>query len=55
MNLLPKDHSEFVKPEYWDQFFKKRGAKAFEWYELFNITAAVIFIPPAYEVCNGGI
>lgn len=32
MNLLPKDHGEFVKPEYWEQFFKKRGAKAFEWY-----------------------
>lgn len=32
MNLLPKDHSEFVKKEYWDQFFKKRGSKAFEWY-----------------------
>ncbi|XP_053398790.1 eEF1A lysine and N-terminal methyltransferase-like [Mercenaria mercenaria] len=32
MNLLLKDHSEFVKPEYWEQFFKKRGAKAFEWY-----------------------
>lgn len=32
MNLLPKDQSDFVKPEYWEQFFKKRGAKAFEWY-----------------------
>ncbi|KAK3593719.1 hypothetical protein CHS0354_013617 [Potamilus streckersoni] len=32
MDLLPKHHSDFVKPEYWDGFFKKRGTKAFEWY-----------------------
>ncbi|KAH3791689.1 hypothetical protein DPMN_145178 [Dreissena polymorpha] len=32
MNLLPKEHGEFVKPEYWEKFFKKRGGKAFEWY-----------------------
>lgn len=31
MSLLPKDHLDFVKPEYWEKFFKKRGAKAFEW------------------------
>ena len=39
MNLLPKDHNEFVKKEYWDQFFKKRGAKAFEWYVIHCICA----------------
>lgn len=32
MNLLPKNHGEFVKQEYWENFFKKRGKKAFEWY-----------------------
>ncbi|XP_060602078.1 eEF1A lysine and N-terminal methyltransferase-like [Ruditapes philippinarum] len=32
MNLLPKNYNEFVKAEYWEEFFKKRGAKAFEWY-----------------------
>jgi hypothetical protein len=31
MNLLPKNYNEFVKAEYWEEFFKKRGAKAFEW------------------------
>ncbi|KAG5896827.1 hypothetical protein JTB14_032068 [Gonioctena quinquepunctata] len=32
MNLLPKSKEEFSQKEYWDSFFKKRGAKAFEWY-----------------------
>lgn len=32
MNLLPRNHSEFHSPQYWDQFFQKRGSKAFEWY-----------------------
>ncbi|KAI4498610.1 hypothetical protein M0802_006316 [Mischocyttarus mexicanus] len=32
MNLLPKTHEEFSKPEYWNSFFKKRGKKSFEWY-----------------------
>ncbi|KAL4223238.1 Methyltransferase-like protein 13 [Mactra antiquata] len=32
MNLLPKGHQDFVKAEYWESFFKKRGTKAFEWY-----------------------
>ncbi|RZC40643.1 Methyltransf 25, and/or Spermine synth domain containing protein [Asbolus verrucosus] len=32
MNLLPKSREEFSQKEYWDSFFKKRGAKAFEWY-----------------------
>ncbi|OWF39956.1 methyltransferase-like protein 13 [Mizuhopecten yessoensis] len=32
MNLLPRNHSEFHSPQYWDQFFQKRGTKAFEWY-----------------------
>ncbi|CAH2001860.1 unnamed protein product [Acanthoscelides obtectus] len=32
MNLLPKSKEDFSQKEYWDTFFKKRGAKAFEWY-----------------------
>ncbi|XP_033732482.1 eEF1A lysine and N-terminal methyltransferase-like [Pecten maximus] len=32
MDLLPRNHSEFHSPQYWDQFFQKRGTKAFEWY-----------------------
>ncbi|KAK3088532.1 hypothetical protein FSP39_020234 [Pinctada imbricata] len=32
MDLLPSSHTEFQSPQYWDQFFRKRGTKAFEWY-----------------------
>ena len=32
MNLLPKTSHEFAQKEYWNNFFKKRGKKAFEWY-----------------------
>ncbi|KAK4879959.1 hypothetical protein RN001_008105 [Aquatica leii] len=32
MNLLPKTHQEFSQKHYWENFFKKRGTKAFEWY-----------------------
>ena len=32
MNLLPKDFKDFKQKEYWDDFFKKRGKKSFEWY-----------------------
>lgn len=31
MNLLPKSHSDFRSKDYWDNFFRKRGKKAFEW------------------------
>ncbi|KAK1928594.1 Methyltransferase-like protein 13 [Phytophthora citrophthora] len=30
--LLPHRAEDFRKQEYWDQFFQKRGEKAFEWY-----------------------
>ncbi|KAE9028619.1 Methyltransferase-like protein 13 [Phytophthora rubi] len=30
--LLPRRAEDFRKQEYWDQFFQKRGEKAFEWY-----------------------
>ncbi|KAL4151211.1 hypothetical protein PRNP1_008160 [Phytophthora ramorum] len=30
--LLPRAAEDFRKQEYWDQFFQRRGEKAFEWY-----------------------
>ncbi|KAI8779458.1 methyltransferase-like protein 13 [Biomphalaria glabrata] len=32
MDLLPTSHTEFSNPDYWDNFFKKRGKIPFEWY-----------------------
>jgi ubiquinone/menaquinone biosynthesis C-methylase UbiE len=32
MDLLPRHHEDFRRKEYWDEFFKKRQEKAFEWY-----------------------
>lgn len=32
MNLLPRSREEFAQTDYWNEFFKKRGEKAFEWY-----------------------
>lgn len=32
MNLLPKEHEEFSKEKYWNEFFSKTQAKPFEWY-----------------------
>ncbi|XP_067001304.2 eEF1A lysine and N-terminal methyltransferase homolog [Anabrus simplex] len=32
MNLLPRTHEDFSQKDFWNSFFKKRGAKAFEWY-----------------------
>jgi hypothetical protein len=31
MNLLPKAKAEFSETSYWENFFKKRGTKAFDW------------------------
>lgn len=36
MNLLPQNYKDFHSAEYWENFFKKRGTKAFEWY-IFNM------------------
>ncbi|RHZ05333.1 hypothetical protein DYB26_015380, partial [Aphanomyces astaci] len=30
--LLPRQHADFRRKEYWDEFFTKRQEKAFEWY-----------------------
>ncbi|MEE6496117.1 hypothetical protein FKM82_002233 [Ascaphus truei] len=32
MNLLPRSSKEFASAEYWEQFFRRRGDRAFEWY-----------------------
>jgi hypothetical protein len=32
MNLLPKSSADFGSKSYWDNFFKKRGNKSFDWY-----------------------
>lgn len=32
MNLLPQNYKDFHSAEYWENFFQKRGTKAFEWY-----------------------
>ncbi|KAF4519043.1 hypothetical protein B566_EDAN001629 [Ephemera danica] len=32
MNLLPKARGEFSEKTYWENFFKKRGSKSFDWY-----------------------
>lgn len=36
MELLPKSHAQFADAGYWDDFFRKRGRKAFEWYGEYN-------------------
>ncbi|XP_057661192.1 eEF1A lysine and N-terminal methyltransferase homolog [Diorhabda carinulata] len=36
MNLLPKSKEEFSQKDYWNEFFKKRGNEAFEWYGEYN-------------------
>lgn len=35
MFILPRTNEDFLKTEYWDTFFKKRGKEAFEWSVLF--------------------
>ena len=37
MNLLPRSHKEFGAASYWEDFFRKRGQKAFEWYVYFGL------------------
>ncbi|XP_011499708.1 PREDICTED: methyltransferase-like protein 13 [Ceratosolen solmsi marchali] len=43
MNLLPKSHQDFCKADYWNNFFKKRGHKAFEWYGEFLELSSYLF------------
>ncbi|XP_038650887.1 eEF1A lysine and N-terminal methyltransferase [Scyliorhinus canicula] len=52
MNLLPKSSKEFSSAEYWETFFKKRGACAFEWYGTYVDHCAVLhkYIKPKDKV-----
>ncbi|KAJ8300922.1 hypothetical protein KUTeg_022441 [Tegillarca granosa] len=52
MDLLPRSHSEFHSPEYWDDFFKKRGTKAFEWYGEYPELCGILhkYIKPVEKV-----
>ncbi|XP_067893889.1 eEF1A lysine and N-terminal methyltransferase isoform X1 [Heterodontus francisci] len=52
MNLLPKSSKEFSSAEYWETFFKKRGASAFEWYGTYVDHCAVLhrYIKPKDKV-----
>ncbi|XP_043555813.1 eEF1A lysine and N-terminal methyltransferase isoform X1 [Chiloscyllium plagiosum] len=52
MNLLPKSSKEFSSAEYWETFFKKRGANAFEWYGTYVDHCAVLhkYIKPKDKV-----
>lgn len=37
MDLLPKDHKEFQKQEYWTKFFSDNKTKqGFEWYATYE-------------------
>lgn len=41
MNLLPKSRTEFGDTQYWNNFFKQRGKKAFDWWvEVMKLVAA---------------
>ncbi|XP_059503752.1 eEF1A lysine and N-terminal methyltransferase isoform X2 [Stegostoma tigrinum] len=52
MNLLPKSSKEFSSAEYWETFFKKRGASTFEWYGTYVDHCAVLhkYIKPKDKV-----
>ncbi|XP_069121308.1 eEF1A lysine and N-terminal methyltransferase-like [Argopecten irradians] len=56
MNLLPRNHSEFHSPQYWDQFFQKRGTKAFEWYGEYPELCGILhkYIKPADKLLMVG-
>lgn len=40
MNLLPRSREEFAQTDYWNEFFKKRGNEAFEWYVCIQCKSA---------------
>lgn len=56
MDLLPRSHTEFTSPQYWDSFFKKRGQKAFEWYGEYNNLCGILhkYVKPADKVLMVG-
>nr|XP_022321268.1 methyltransferase-like protein 13 [Crassostrea virginica]XP_022321269.1 methyltransferase-like protein 13 [Crassostrea virginica] len=56
MNLLPQNYKEFHSAEYWENFFKKRGTKAFEWYGEYPELCGVLhkYVKPADKVLMVG-
>ncbi|KAM3915113.1 eEF1A lysine and N-terminal methyltransferase [Leptodactylus fuscus] len=52
MNLLPRSSKEFSSSEYWEQFFRRRGERAFEWYGGYLELCAVLhkYIKPKDKV-----
>lgn len=56
MSLLPKNHQEFRQKEYWDNFFLKRGKKAFEWYGEYGELCGILhkYIKPTDHVLHIG-
>ena len=56
MSLLPKNHQEFRQKEYWDNFFRKRGKRAFEWYGEYGELCGILhkYIKPTDHILNIG-
>ncbi|XP_073427632.1 eEF1A lysine and N-terminal methyltransferase [Dendrobates tinctorius] len=52
MNLLPRSSKEFSSGQYWEQFFRRRGERAFEWYGGYLELCAVLhkYIKPKDKV-----
>ncbi|XP_065339265.1 eEF1A lysine and N-terminal methyltransferase homolog [Cloeon dipterum] len=52
MNLLPKAKAEFGETSYWENFFKKRGSKAFDWYGEYPELCSLIskYIKPKDDI-----
>ncbi|XP_073499235.1 eEF1A lysine and N-terminal methyltransferase [Phyllobates terribilis] len=52
MNLLPRSSKEFSSSQYWEQFFRRRGERAFEWYGGYLELCAVLhkYIKPKDKV-----
>lgn len=52
MDLLPRSSKEFSSGEYWEQFFCRRGERAFEWYGGYLELCAVLhkYIKPKDKV-----
>lgn len=56
LSLLPQERGEFASKDYWDDFFRKRGAKAFEWYGEYPQLCGLLhkYIKPKDTILNIG-
>ena len=56
LNLLPEDRAQFASKEYWDDFFQKRGERAFEWYGEYPQLCGILhkYITPKDSILNVG-